>query len=381
MKTQTLLVVVAILGALSLFAFLRSRSGERTAPADDPRVGAPVLDREAAAQARGFLLHIDGQTVELTTDNGSNWIVASYHDLPADFPKLATLIDNLAQAKVARFVTASPERIERLGFGDDRIELRAADGRPLWTLRLGRTAESGGRFVRFGDESRAYLANLNAWLDSSSKNWARAELVGVPAAEVAALTIAFPDDEPIRVARADTGWTSSETPEGTELKSWEVDSLVGRLVGLRFMETTDPDQPDVVAARDHSRTFTLELKDGTVYRIALGRRPAPPAAPGAVEAVTPAMSIGEDGESIVVTEPAPSPATEPAATEPPPTAGPVYAFVSSNRPEDPVNELMTRRAFQIGEWTYTSLPANRAALFQAKPAPPASPEPETELEG
>jgi hypothetical protein len=63
----------------------------------------------------------------------------------------------------------------------------------------------------------------------------------------------------------------------------------------------------------------------------------------------------------------------------------VFAFVSSSDASDPINELMKRRGFQIYEWTYTSLPANRAALVESAPAAPEpaaasepAPAPETE---
>ena len=50
-------------------------------------------------------------------------------------------------------------------------------------------------------------------------------------------------------------------------------------------------------------------------------------------------------------------------------AGPVYAFIASSDPAAPVNALMKKRAFQIYDWNFTSLPQKPDELFEPVPAP------------
>jgi hypothetical protein len=45
--------------------------------------------------------------------------------------------------------------------------------------------------------------------------------------------------------------------------------------------------------------------------------------------------------------------------------------VASSDTNEAINAAMERRAFQIYEWTFTSLPGNRAALVEAAPPTPA----------
>ena len=52
-------------------------------------------------------------------------------------------------------------------------------------------------------------------------------------------------------------------------------------------------------------------------------------------------------------------------------AGPVFAFVAHSDVSAPVNGLMTKRAFQIAEYTFTGLPQKSDELFEAAPPPPA----------
>ncbi len=385
MKLKPLALVVALLALAAGIVFWRNHRPVAD-PSADPRVGQPLVAVETLGQLRGLQLVAGGQSVTLAADkDGQRWTVPDYHDLPADFGKLVTLVESLRAAKVGRFVTAQPERLERLGFAGDRIELRDADAKALLTLHLGKNADSGGRFVRFGDEKKAYLVDLAAWLDGVAKNWAQTQLLDLKSDAVASLDFRFADGSTFAAKRTADGaaWTADGLPEDKDLKGSTLDSLAMQLGALRFSETAETGAPDAVAARKHAQTVVATLKDGTAYTVELGRRPAPPAPPvstteaksGVVSVTTPPVTIGPDGKPQVVELPKEAPQPEPVAAPaaPPPQPGPVYAFISANRETEPINALMQKRAFQVGEWILNSLPANRDALLQDKPAPTSTP--------
>jgi len=61
-------------------------------------------------------------------------------------------------------------------------------------------------------------------------------------------------------------------------------------------------------------------------------------------------------------------------------AGPVFAFVAHSDSSAAINGLMSKRAFQIAEYTFTGLPQKSDELFEAAPPPspaaaPATPSP------
>ena len=393
MKLKPLALVVALLALAAGFVFWRNHRPVAD-PSADPRVGQPLVTADTLGALRGVHLVSGAQSATIDTGpDAHHWTVPDYFDLPADFGKLVSFVDSLRSAKVTRFVTARPERLERLGFAGDRIELRGADSRPLLTLHLGKNHETGGRFLRFGDEQKAYLVELEAWLDAVPKNWARAQLLDVKPEDVASLEFRFSDEAPLLATRGDSaaGWTAADLPAGKTLNASTIDTALAQLTSLRFTETTEPAAPDATAAREHARSVVVTLKDGTSYTIALGRRPAPPvpaaaAKPvtpttGTVSATTPPVTIGPDGKPQVVAaaDPesgtadhpeTPDPKPETAAAEPPPAPGPAFVFITSNSDGDPLNALMQKRAFQIGEWTLNALPADRAALLQDQPTPP-----------
>ncbi len=388
MKLKPLSLLVASLGVVAGFVYWQNHQPVAD-PAADPRVGRPLVAPDTLAALRGLHLVSNNQSITLAADaEGRNWTVPDYHGLPVDFDKLVGFVNALRDAKVARFVSARPDRLERLGFAGDRVELRGPDAQPLLTLHLGKNAETGGRFLKLDDEAKAYLVDLSAWLDTTAKSWARSQLLDVKAADIATVELRFADGSSLVATRnADaTGWTAENLPEGKELDGTKLDSLVSQLASLRFTDTAEPTAPDAVAAKEHAQTVVVTTKDGTGYTIALGRRPAPPTEFSAIPktgetptapitATTPPITIGEDGQPQVVE--LPKTEAELAAVTPPPPEppkpGPVFAFITGNREGDTVNALMQRRSFQIGEWILSSLPTDRAAVLQDKPTPPASP--------
>jgi hypothetical protein len=295
--------------------------------------------------------------------------------LPADFSKLSTFAGSLTSAKVERLVTQNPERISRLEFTDTRVSLADADGKSLVSLTLGKNADGGGRFVKFDDVPKAYLSRVNVWLDATARNWADTALLTFATDDIASVTVGFPAGEPLEFTRPDksTAFTTASTPQGQQVKASALTTLLGNFSSLRFTETTAPDAPEAAGAREHARTVILKTFSGKTYTVAVGRQPertivkpeATKAAPDVLlaETIKPATPEAEKekaGPAAVV-----GPLTE---TVP---AGPVFAFITHSDKTAPINTLMTKRGFQIGEFVFTSLPADRSALFEPAPAPAA----------
>ncbi|MBL9213997.1 MAG: DUF4340 domain-containing protein [Opitutaceae bacterium] len=360
MKLRHLSLVVALLCAACAAAYFLQRPAPPAAP--DARVGQPLLDAALAAGAAEVRLSDLGKSVTVRRQPDGRWIVPDYHHFRADFTKLGRLMNELSEAKIQRFVTSRPDRLARLDFKDTAITLLDAGGQELWRLALGKTAEGGGRYVRFGTEEKAYQANLSSWLDPEPKNWADTTLLQLKPEEVASVELTFAEGDPLKVSRPakDAAWTTDAAPAGKQLRSDRISSLLASVGQLRFTETVDPADPGVAAARAHARTVKLGTFDGQAYTITLGRKPEekkpkPPAAP----APTAEPKAGEP--------PAEAKPPEPEFDTIP--AGPVFVAVTASDEQAAVNAMMRQRAFQIGEWTFTGLPAHAEDFWEAAPAP------------
>lgn len=403
MRLKTLVISVTALAALSVAVFVARRPA--AAPSSDPRIGQPLVDAKVLENAPRLRLSDQGKTVTLARQPDGTWRVPSYYDLPADFQKLSGFVGSLTEAKLQRLVTSNAERLARLEFKDSKIELLDAAEKPVWSVTLGKTPETGGgRFVRFGDEPKAYLANLNAWLDAESKNWANAELLNLKPEDVAKIEIPFAEGGPVTVSRAkkDDPWMAANATAAQKLKSEKISSLLTSLGNIRFSDTSALDDPNVAVAKANLRTFTLTTFDHKTVTVGLGRKPEekklkPPAAtadgksgPASLGSIADLAKKGEkkDGE-------AQDPDQKPGETKPLTPefetipAGPVYVFLTHSDAGAPVNAFAQKRAFQIPEYAFTGLPQKAEELFEAAPAPaappvaipPEEPKPEQKLDG
>lgn len=383
MKLKTIIVTVIVLAALSAVAYV-ARRPEAPAAAD-ARVQQPLLD-PAKAEKIGKVRFADaGKQIELTRQGDGSWRVTSYHDLPADFGKLSGFIASLTEAKIQRLVTSNADRIGRLEFKDTRIDLLDSAGQSIFGVILGKTPETGGgRFVRFGDEQKAYLASLNAWLDTEGKNWANAELLSLKADDIAKVEIPFAEGGPLTVSRAkkDEAWKADKTPAGQQVKADKVSALLSSLGTVRFSDTTAPDDASVAPAKANLRTFKVTTFDNKTVSIALGRKPEEkklkPVTPATDGKSGPAAlgslaELGKKDDKKDAAQPgAEKKDDKPLAPEfetiP---AGPVFAFITHSDTAAPVNGLMQKRAYQISDYTFTGLPQKAEELFEAAPAAPA----------
>ncbi|MDR1280355.1 MAG: DUF4340 domain-containing protein [Opitutaceae bacterium] len=403
MKLKTLLLTVLILAALSGATWFATRPpSPPPTPEGNGNIGAPVAPAAKIAEATRVRITDDGKTIELARQPDGAWHVTSYYDLPADFPKLTRLIADLTGAKIDRFVSARPEVIDRLEFKGTQIAIYGAPAPdaaaeaapPLWSLDLGRTAETGGgRYIRYTGEDKAYLARLNIWLDTEPKNWADSALTTLKPADIAKAEFTFPEGDPLAVTRKDKDAPFDAAPAraGHTVKADAITTQLNNLTGLRLSNTAEPAAPDAVEARNHARTVKLTTFDNRTLTIALGRRPAEPAKPAEkpatdkqpADTANPAAAAGS-GETAAAGEQAPpstdadKPVGTPAAAEPGQEdtgkpAGPVYVFMTDTKADAPVNALMKKRAVEVYEFVYTSLPAKADDLFALEPSKAATP--------
>lgn len=374
MRLKTLALAVAALAVVSLVVYFVRRPAPPAAA--DARLNQPLVDQSVVEQAAKLRIADQGKTVTVARDATGTWRVADYHDFPADFQKLSTFIGNLTDAKIQRLATSHPERLQRLEFKDTKIELLDSADKTLWSVTLGKHSDTGGgRYVRFGDEQKGYLANLNAWLDTEPKNWANSELLKLAADDVAKLEIPFADGGPIVVSREkkEDPWASGQTPENQKVKADKIASTLSTLGNIRFSDTASLDDPNVAAAKQNLRTFKLTTFDGKTIAIGVGRKPEEKKPkPATAAAAAPADAEKKDGE--------PAPGSDGKAGETKPAepefetipAGPVYVFIEHSDPSAPVNALMQKRAFQVYEYLLTSLPQKPEELFEPAPAAPSA---------
>jgi hypothetical protein len=384
MRLKTLLVIIGILAALAAIVAVVRRPSPP--PSADARINQPLVDLSTIEKATKLRISDGGKTVELVRQPDGNWRVPSYHEMPADFAKLSTFVGNLTDAKLQRLVTTTPDRIARLEFKDTKIELFDDSGKELASLTLGKTADAGGRYVRFGSEQKAFLANLQAWLDTEPKNWANSALLTLKPEDVSKIEISFPQGDAVTLTREkkEDPWSAAPTPENQTVNTQKVTSVLNAFSGLRFTETTDPTDANAVAAKANQRTVKLTTFDGKTIQVTLGRKPeekklkpptaaadgsSGPAALGSVSDLTKKESDPKAGETPSEEK---KPITPEYETIP---AGPVFVSISHSDASAPVNELMQKRAYQISDYTFTSLPQNASELFTAAPAP-TSPAPE-----
>lgn len=379
MKLKPLIISVLVLAAISAGVFLMNRPSPPASA--DPRVGQPLVERSVAEKASQVRISDAGKVVTITRQPDATWIVTEYHGLPADFKKLTKFVADLTDAKLQRFVTANPDRLARLDFKDTKITLLDSAGAELWSVTLGKNAGTGGgRYVKFGDEQKAFLTSLSAWLDTTPKNWADAQILDLKPETIAKVEIPFPEGGPVTVSRAkaEEPWKSDQIPDGQQVNPGKITSTIRSLGSLRFSDTVDTTDPQIAEAMAHERTFKFTTFDEKTYTVSLGRKPEekklkPPAPEPPKTETAAGASPATPGKAAKPAKPA-TPAKPPAPEYETIPAGPVFVSISSSDSAAEVNALMKKRGFEVSEYVFTQLPQKAADLFEPAPKPaPAGP--------
>ncbi len=353
MKLKPLIISVLVIAILAFVGWKLTRPAQR---AVDPGslVGEKLLPADILEKAEEIVFEkpAENEKVVLKREKGGDWALPEYYGLRADFNKLKTLSDNLLDASITRLVTRNPERMERLELGTNRVTLKSNDGNSLWELETGKRGSNSGLFIRLDGREEAYLADLSLYLDTKSKNWADKKLLNFEQKDVSRLRLEFSgkEDLPLEISRTgpDAPFALSGPVEGETLKQDEVKSLISTLLSARFNDVRSPGEEDAEGARRNSRQIVLELFNGDVYTLSIGRRPPEPVVAG----VEVEVEIEAEGEEEKEEEPEPEP-------------GPVFIFFEISDAENYLNRVMSEAALVYSEYTFNQIPQSRDKLVEA----------------
>jgi hypothetical protein len=165
-QVSILWILAVVLGLAVTFVKVRQQSSTQTATDRSP--GEKLFEKFPAGETAAITLTDADSTLTLRKKDGG-WVVAEREDFPARTSNVLSLLRTLAEIKIVQAMEAGPSFAPRFGMdesakeADDRGITAAfadASGKEIARVSIGRTLESGGRFVRnHADETGFYTVN------------------------------------------------------------------------------------------------------------------------------------------------------------------------------------------------------------------------------
>ncbi|MBM4142688.1 MAG: DUF4340 domain-containing protein [Lentisphaerae bacterium] len=292
MKSRTLVILTALAAVLVALAALTSR--ERRA-AEPRELGRPVLP--------GLQVN-DVTAVRIVSPAGTSavaradelWTVPDRYGYPADFTKVKELLLKLSEMKIGQTVRADERQLRKLrvlppGSGaaaeetGTLVELKGASGAAAANLLVGaphsRTPSEPGAYGGYPDGTyvspdngrRVYLvADLFDDLPGTPQEWMDAELLNVPANDVARITITGPGRKDVRLSRnAESNQLALDDLAANEqLDSSGLYAVESALSYLRLEDVADPSLDAAATGLAEPIVFSLETAKGEIYTVRLG---------------------------------------------------------------------------------------------------------------
>ncbi len=374
MKLKSICLAIATLAVLAALALWLDRSRSREKKTEGP-VGEELVSHQVIESTTQIILgdSEEEDSVHLHLEDDNTWILTKYHGFPVDFSKLESLTRSLLDAKVTRLVTRNTERMERLELGENRIVLKSEQGDTIWSLLTGKRGTAGGRFVKIHGDDAVYLSDISLYLDTTEKNWAQKKLLDIELNHVESVKVDYPgEDRSLSIAREtfEAPFNSEDIAEDQAINDTEAEGLVRNLINARFSDIKETDDPDALAALEHSRVIELFLFNGENYSLRIGRKPAEVIEKEAEEASQTTGTEEDRGASDSVEQPDPGIAEsdsteeddEPEMTEP----GPVFFFYSTVNPQSRLNGLMERVSLTYSSYTFDQINKSIEKLVEAK---------------
>lgn len=277
MKPSKLLILLVVAVALLALAYRSSYRRHATPPSGIGRIVLSGLNLDAVARVE---IARNAQPRIVIQRGEDGWTVTNLFGYPADLAKLGNNLQTLAAMKVGDLQTGM-----NLDTNDiTLVDLQAASGKPLATLRLGKhyqrpgeaawNTSAGGRYLAVAGDSRVYLVKdtLNDF-NGDAKDWVSSQLLNLSQSDIQTIELSSPTGQVFTLSRA-TGTLQAQglsTNEELDVsKTYGIESAFG---GLSFSGVADPALTDAQTGLASPSVFRVTLKNGDAYTARIGGSP------------------------------------------------------------------------------------------------------------
>lgn len=266
------LFLICLLGVLAGYLLLQ-RDAQTPELQSGPFI--PQLQQASDTVNEVVVVTTEGERIEAELENGL-WRLSSHGHYPVDRQKLATLIQDVINARKLQAKTSREQQLYRLGLAESEqgppAELIIKSDQDSWNVIVGNKPSAGlGHYVRFADSFQAWLIDQSLSLPVSARDWMRQPILDVSPDEID--SVSRQDSVTWSISRnaADTGFQLQPMSEKQQLSYTGVlDSFVSNILNLSFEQLVDADATFWETLTPEAE-FSLVLRDGRQIKLALAK--------------------------------------------------------------------------------------------------------------
>jgi len=280
-KTVAILLIVSCILAAAVWFTTQSKKPE----GQSGEMGAELFTGLSAREIESVTI-TGPEAVSNLKETPDGWIVENRMGYPADFSKIAELVQKLTVAKVGRSFPSSTEIQSRQALyppedpqaprdkKGTRIVLANKDAKALADLIIGKPSTSAtgsdAYYVLRPSDGRVYLIDQNfRFLDKKPAGWLDAKPIDLNPKRIRKVVCIDPRrDQPLYLLERptqDEDPVLSELPAGKKMAKFKADQVFEALTSFTVEDVADSGHKDPDPRFAGMPHFEYHLYDGTVY--------------------------------------------------------------------------------------------------------------------
>ena len=276
MKTKQLLILGAIFVLLAIIVLLFENPFGKNEYEKKVETATPLFPNFNKEQVVKIEIIATDETTMLSKQDGSNWVVASMDNYPADSEGVTELLSKVAEFKNTQRVSNNPEKQSEFEVDSTGVEAKLMDANDnvLVHLFVGKTTPGFlSSYVRPADSNDVYVAKgyLQSVFNKGTRTWKDRTIFSFNKGIVTQLNIVSPEETVELRLTAEGAWEMIK-PVTAAVKTTEVDTLLTTFSELDtddFAEATDTPLAEYGLDTPQS-TISAVLNDGTTATLHIG---------------------------------------------------------------------------------------------------------------
>lgn len=272
---------VLVVGAVAVMFWDTQRTNKTAGGGStgDNRIGQVLVTTEKLASADKITLAQGDQKSIVAKTAEGNWQVLPATEggvpFPADAKQVAALLDSLARIKIQELLASRRTGWTGMGLDAPKTLVIGAKDKEIFALNLGDQRRTGGQFVNFSTDEKAFLISepINAALDSAA--WELKNLFSTKPETIK--TVAFQPSQkskslPVRLVRekVEEQFKVEDLGADTAIDT-ALPSVASIATDVAFTKRYDLSNEEAKTAFLDPSKVTIDLYDGRVVNAMLGK--------------------------------------------------------------------------------------------------------------